>query len=125
MAVLRRLQRPAGTPQLDAKNLLQIAASQHLKSAETRKSHTRTLLEALYGLPFVQALAEANRQEGMACLHSAEAAALAYEALGVLDSSAVQAEAYTVRDFTDQPPLRSGYSLRTRIRITLPKHAAR
>lgn len=53
--------------------------------------------------------------EELAPLHSAETVALAYKALGLLDTSAPSQEVYTVRDFVNDPPLREGYSLQARI----------
>lgn len=57
-------------------------------------------------------------EEGLAPLHAAEAVALSCKALGILDSSAPSPEAYTVRDLTEHPPLREGYSLAPRVAIT-------
>jgi len=123
-AVLRRLRRPADAPNLDASGLLGLAATQSRQLAgnvmngqSVERSQTRALLEALYGPKFVQSIATLTSDEGVAPLHAAEAVALAYKALRILDSSAPKPEAYTVRDFTEAPPLIEGYSLLPRISI--------
>ena len=111
------------TPRLPRPSCTHVAHPSHSLSCPPLAT-ARALLEALYGPGLVQSIATLTGDEGLSPLHAAESVALAYKALGVLDSAAPAAEAYTVRDFSEHPPLREGYSLRTRIAVIAGTEAA-
>ena len=74
---------------------------------ELAGSHLRSLLDTLYGRSLVDLVIGANAINRVSPLHSAEAAALAYAALGAMgpeDDPAL----FTLQGFAEQPPVPLG-----------------
>ena len=119
--IVRRLVRPTSAPPLDGNTLLELVATTGVDVGGYAAGvpQLRALLQALHGTRFVDNLAELNAAEGLSCTLAAEAVAIAYRKLGVLDPAGPEPESYTVRDFAERPPLRPGWGLGTRVKVIL------
>lgn len=126
-AVTRKLEFPSTSASLTIANLLdKLLAVEHPASLVTgdvtkdvaRMPQLSAMIESLYSKQFVDSMARANMHEGLAALHAGEVAALALNALGALDSSALPS-ATTVKDFSELPPLQPGWTLGAKVKVAL------
>ena len=92
--------------------------AQTRQELEHELTQLSAMIESLYSKQFVDSMARANMHEGLAALHAGEVAALALNALGALDSSALPS-ATTVKDFSELPPLQPGWTLGAKVKVAL------